>query len=62
MEFPIGHRLRRGDGIPLLMEKFKTNLARRLSPEAQEKIFEATAEQAQLEAMPVDEFVGMFVV
>ena len=62
VEFPIGHRLRRGDGIPLLMEKFRTNLARRLSPEAQEKILAATAEQAQLEAMPVDEFVEMFVV
>jgi 2-methylcitrate dehydratase len=62
VEFPIGHRLRRGDGIPLLMEKFKTNLARRLSPEAQEKILAATAEQARLEAMPVDAFVGMFVV
>jgi 2-methylcitrate dehydratase len=62
VEFPIGHRLRRGDGIPLLMEKFKTNLARRLSPEAQEKILAATVEQTQLEAMPVDEFVEMFVV
>jgi 2-methylcitrate dehydratase len=62
VEFPIGHRLRRGDGIPLLMEKFKTNLARRLSPEAQEKILAATAEQARLEAMPVDAFVGLFTV
>jgi 2-methylcitrate dehydratase len=62
VEFPIGHRLRRGDGIPLLMEKFKTNLARRLPPEAQAKILDATAEQAGLEAMPVDEFVEMFVV
>jgi 2-methylcitrate dehydratase len=62
VEYPIGHRLRRGDGIPLLMEKFKTNLARRLSPAAQEKILEATAEQAALESMPVDEFVAMFVV
>ena len=62
VEFPIGHRLRRGDGIPLLMEKFRTNLARRLSVPAQEKILAATADQAQLEAMPVDEFVGMFVV
>jgi 2-methylcitrate dehydratase len=62
VEYPIGHRLRRGDGIPLLMEKFKTNLARRLPAEAQAKILDATAEQARLEAMPVDEFVSMFVV
>jgi 2-methylcitrate dehydratase len=62
VEYPIGHRLRRGDGIPLLIAKFKTNLARRLSVEAQEKILAATAEQAGLEKMAVDEFVEMFVV
>ncbi|HEY4358000.1 MAG TPA: bifunctional 2-methylcitrate dehydratase/aconitate hydratase [Acidobacteriaceae bacterium] len=62
VEYPIGHRRRRGDGIPLLLDKFKQNLARRLSPEAQERILAATAEQAGLEAMPVDEFVSMFVV
>jgi 2-methylcitrate dehydratase len=62
VEFPIGHRLRRADGIPLLIEKFENNLARRLSAEAQERILAATADQARLEAMPVDEFVEMFVV
>jgi 2-methylcitrate dehydratase len=62
VEFPIGHRLRRADGIPLLVKKFEDNLARRLSAEARETIIEATADQARLEAMPVDEFVGMFVV
>ena len=60
VEYPIGHRLRRTDGIPLLLEKFKTNLARRLSPEAQETILAATADQLQLEAMPVDQFVSLF--
>jgi 2-methylcitrate dehydratase len=62
VEYPLGHRLRRSEGIPLLMEKFRTNLARRLPAAAQEKILIATAEQASLEAMPVDQFVEMFVV
>jgi 2-methylcitrate dehydratase len=62
VEYPIGHRLRRADGIPLLYEKFSTNLARKLSPEAQQKILDATATQNRLEAMPVEEFVSMFVV
>ena len=62
VEYPIGHRLRRGDGIPLLLDKFTHNLARRLSPEAQEKILAASSEQAKLEAMPVDEYVGLYVV
>jgi len=62
VEYPIGHRLRRGDGIPLLLDKFRHNLARRLSPEAQEKILAASSEQTKLEAMPVDEYVGLYVV
>lgn len=62
VEYPIGHRLRREAGIPLLLEKFRTNLARRLSPAAQEKILAAAADPMQLETMPVDKFVEMFVV
>ena len=62
VEYPIGHRLRRGDGIPLLLEKFKQNLARRLSTDAQEKIIAASSEQEKLEAMPVDEYVGLYTV
>lgn len=62
VEYPIGHRLRREAGIPLLLEKFRTNLARRLSPSAQEKILAAAADPMQLETMPVDKFVEMFVV
>jgi len=62
VEYPIGHRLRRADGIPLLYEKFRTNLARKLSPEAQQKILDVTATQDRLEAMPVEDFVSLFVV
>ena len=62
VEYPIGHRLRRTDGIPLLLDKFRTNLARKLSPEAQQKILDVTATQARLEAMPVEDFVSLFVV
>jgi 2-methylcitrate dehydratase len=62
VEYPIGHRLRRADGIPLLYEKFRTNLARKLSLEAQQKILDVTATQARLEAMPVEDFVSLFVV
>jgi 2-methylcitrate dehydratase len=62
VEYPIGHRLRRADGIPLLLEKFRTNLARKLSLETQQKILDVTATQARLEAMPVEDFVSLFVV
>jgi 2-methylcitrate dehydratase len=62
VEYPIGHRLRRGDGIPLLLEKFEANLARRFDKAQQQRILEASSDQAKLEAMPVDEYVGLYVV
>jgi len=62
VEYPIGHRLRRADGIPLLVDKFERNLRRGLSDEAQWKIRDVSLHQDRLEAMPVDEFVEMFVV
>jgi 2-methylcitrate dehydratase len=62
VEFPIGHRLRRQEGIPLLLEKFRTNLARRLSEEGQRTILEASLDRATLERMPVDEYVSLYVV
>jgi 2-methylcitrate dehydratase len=62
VEFPIGHRLRRAEGMPLLMEKFKQNLARRLSEQAQEKILAVSSDQERLEAMPVHQYVSLYVV
>jgi 2-methylcitrate dehydratase len=62
VEYPIGHRLRRTDGIPLLLEKFKTNLNRRLTPEAQQKILTTSLDQATLESTPVDEYVSLYVI
>ena len=62
VEYPIGHRRRRKDGIPLLLEKFKTNLARRF-PEKQRKAILALCQDAKsLEATPVNEFVDLFVI
>lgn len=61
VEYPIGHRVRRDEGLPLLLDKFRGNLALGLPAAAQEKILEICADQDRLEAMPVDEFVGLFV-
>ncbi|MGO4333026.1 bifunctional 2-methylcitrate dehydratase/aconitate hydratase [Cupriavidus sp. 2TAF22] len=62
VEYPIGHRRRREDGIPLLVEKFKTNLARRFPPRQQEAILAVSLDQARLEAMPVHEYVDLYVI
>ena len=60
VEYPIGHRLRRSEGIPLLIEKFRNNLVRRLPTEAQDKIFTVSSDQMQLEATPVSDYVDLY--
>ncbi len=60
-EYPIGHKRRRKEGMPVLVEKFKTNLARRLPASRQQAILELCMDQARLEKTPVNEFVDLFV-
>jgi 2-methylcitrate dehydratase len=62
VEYPIGHRRRRQEGIPVLQAKFERNLATRLSPKKCAKVVEACAEQGRLENMPVNEFMELLVV
>jgi 2-methylcitrate dehydratase len=62
VEYPIGHKRRREDGIPLLVEKFKTNLARRFPGKQQQAILTVSLDQAALEAMPVNEYVDLYVI
>ncbi|OZI45458.1 2-methylcitrate dehydratase [Bordetella genomosp. 5] len=61
-EYPIGHKRRRADGIPLLEAKFRTNLARMLPARQQARILEASLDQARLEAMPVNDYVDLYVI
>lgn len=60
-EYPIGHKRRRSEGIPLLENKFRVNLARRFYPEKQNAILSVSLDQEKLEAMPVNEFVDLFI-
>jgi 2-methylcitrate dehydratase len=62
VEFPIGHRRRRAEGLPLLIEKFKTNLKRRFDEAKQERILEASLDRGRLEQMAVTEYVDLYVV
>jgi 2-methylcitrate dehydratase PrpD len=61
VEYPVGHRRRRKEGIPLLEAKFRTNLARRFPVKRQQAILELSRDQQRLEAAPVNEFVDLFV-
>jgi len=60
VEYPLGHRRRRSEGIPLLEEKFRTNLGRRFAPLAQQAILKASLNQQALESMPVHEYVDLY--
>ena len=62
IEYPLGHKRRRAEGIPLLEEKFKTNLGRRFPAKQQKAILKASLDQKALEAMPVNEYVDLFVI
>lgn len=62
VEYPIGHRRRRKEGIPLLVDKFRSNLGRRFPAKQQKAILAVCLDQARLEAVPVNEFVDMFVI
>src|SRR5689334_12459848 len=62
VEYPIGHRRRRKDGIPLLEAKFRTNLARRFAAKQQQAILDVCSHAKALEAMPVHEFADLFVI
>ncbi|SFK73537.1 2-methylcitrate dehydratase [Paenibacillus sp. 1_12] len=61
-EFPIGHRRRRDEGIPLLEQKYAANLATRFPRKQSQAIMELCLNQHGLETMPVHQFVDMFVI
>ena len=61
VEFPIGHRRRREEGMPLLVEKFKTNLRRRFNEAQQSRILEVSLDGERLEKMAVNEYVDLYV-
>ena len=61
-EYPIGHKRRRKEGMPILVEKFRTNLARRLPQSRQKAILDLCMDAERLARTPVNEFVDLFVV
>ena len=62
VEYPIGHRRRRAEGIPILVEKFARNLRTRLSARQAEEIGTLCADPGQLAETPVNRFMDRFVV
>ena len=61
VEYPIGHRRRRNEGIPMLIDKFRTNVARRFVGTQQRAIMDVALDAKRLAALPVHEFVDLMV-
>jgi 2-methylcitrate dehydratase len=59
VEYPIGHARRRTEGIPLLIEKYKTNLARIYDGDKQKQILDLCLDYKTLVATPVNEFMDL---
>lgn len=61
VEYPVGHKFRREEGIPLLIEKFKRHLTGRLGEERTAKIYAASENLEKLQKLTVDEYVDLYV-
>ncbi|MCG8325327.1 MAG: bifunctional 2-methylcitrate dehydratase/aconitate hydratase [Thiotrichales bacterium] len=61
VEFPIGHRRRRGEGIPVLQEKFARNIKTRLPDSQAEDILALCSGPEQLCGTSVNEFMDLWV-
>jgi 2-methylcitrate dehydratase len=61
VDFPIGHRKRRAEGMPVLVKKFEASVAAHFGPRQSESINAMFADRGALAAMPVNEFVARLV-
>ncbi|HJY37199.1 MAG TPA: bifunctional 2-methylcitrate dehydratase/aconitate hydratase [Steroidobacteraceae bacterium] len=58
VDYPIGHRKRRAEGMPVLVKKFEASVAQHFAPKQTESVKALFADRARLEQMPVQEFVA----
>jgi 2-methylcitrate dehydratase len=61
VDYPIGHRKRRAEGMPVLVKKFETSVAAHFTPKQTDAIKALFANRARLEQLPVSEFVACMV-
>jgi 2-methylcitrate dehydratase len=61
VDFPIGHRKRRAEGIPVLTRKFESSLKGRLAERQCQVLRSLCADQENLEHTAVDEFMALLV-
>jgi len=62
VEYPVGHRHRRQEGIPLLERKFLNSLEITYSKEHSDRIYSLCLDKEKIEQIPVNEFMDMFLI
>ncbi len=62
IDYPIGHRERRGEGIPVLLKKFEDAIGSHLSASQVKQILALTRDTSKFESTPVHRFLDLFVV
>ena len=62
VEYPVGHRNRRHEGIPLLERKFLNSLEITYSKEHVDRIYSLCLDKEKIEQIPVNEFMEMFLI
>jgi 2-methylcitrate dehydratase len=60
IDFPIGHRERRGEGIPLLLQKFEAAIRGQLPARKVEQILSLTSDVSRFEATPIHRLIDLF--
>jgi 2-methylcitrate dehydratase len=60
IDFPVGHRRRRAEGVPLLMAKCEAALRAHLAAAQVDRIMVLAADPSRFDALPVDTFMNMY--
>ena len=60
IDYPIGHRERRGEGIPILLQKFEQAVRGQLPAKRVDQILTLTQDTSRFEATPIHRFVDLF--
>lgn len=60
IEYPIGHRRRREEGLPVLLSKFKRNLSTRFPQAQTEEIIQKMEDTNSLSTMSVEDFMALW--
>jgi len=61
VDYPIGHRQRRDEGIPVLMNKFESSVSGKLQQGQWQALREVATDRQKLKEMPVDDFMALLV-